>query len=93
MRVEHHPGTGFTVDIRDNGMGMSADELKQLGQVFFRADTARSQTSSFGLGFAHCKRIVETLGGHVTVHSAPGDGTRVIISVPESTSQMTRIND
>ncbi|KQV10673.1 histidine kinase [Pseudomonas sp. Root329] len=91
--VAHHPGTGFTIDICDNGVGMSADELKQLGQVFFRADAARSQTSSFGLGFAHCKRIVETLGGHITVHSAPGNGSRVTVSVPEPTRQMTGIND
>ncbi|KJZ43797.1 HAMP domain-containing sensor histidine kinase [Pseudomonas fluorescens] len=91
--VAHHPSTGFTIDICDNGMGMSADELKQLGQVFFRADAARSQTSSFGLGFAHCKRIVETLGGHITVHSAPGNGSRVTVSVPGLTRQMTGIND
>jgi signal transduction histidine kinase len=82
--VDHLPGTGFTVDICDNGIGMSADELKRLGQVFFRADAARLQTSSFGLGFAHCKRIVETLGGHITVHSAPDNGTRVRVSVPRA---------
>ncbi|EJM16941.1 signal transduction histidine kinase [Pseudomonas sp. GM18] len=81
VTLDEQPGSGLSIRIRDNGAGMSAQELRQLGQVFFRADAARSQPSSFGLGFAHCKRIVERLGGQLTVQSTPQAGTRVTIAI------------
>jgi two-component system heavy metal sensor histidine kinase CusS len=84
VSVDEGQGTGFNIEIADSGIGMSTDELKQLGQVFFRAETARSQSLSFGLGFAQCKRIIERLGGHIMVDSAPGKGTRVTVSAMRS---------
>jgi signal transduction histidine kinase len=84
VSVDEDQGTGFNIEIADSGIGMSTDELKQLGQVFFRAQTARSQSLSFGLGFAQCKRIIERLGGHIVVDSAPGKGTRVTVSAMRS---------
>jgi signal transduction histidine kinase len=81
VTLDEQPGSGLTIRITDNGTGMSAQEVRQLGQVFFRADAARSQPSSFGLGFAHCKRIVERLGGHLTVQSTPHNGTCVTIAI------------
>ncbi|UVM41460.1 HAMP domain-containing histidine kinase [Pseudomonas sp. B21-017] len=81
VTLDEQPGSGLIIRITDNGAGMSTQEVRQLGQVFFRADAARSQSSSFGLGFAHCKRIVERLGGHLTVQSTPQTGTRVTIAM------------
>ncbi len=72
-----------TVRIRviDEGIGMSLTETEQLGNVFFRADTARVQGQSFGLGFAHCQRIAEQLGAALTVTSEQGMGTCVTLSI------------
>ncbi|MHC8320511.1 ATP-binding protein [Pseudomonas sp. GB2N2] len=60
---------------------MSKEEVRQLGQVFFRADAARSQPASFGLGFAQCKRLVERLGGQLTVRSALQIGRCVTLTL------------
>lgn len=67
------------LQVRDEGCGMSAEEVQQLGRVFFRADPARSGGDSFGLGFAHARRIVECLGGTIDVRSQPGRGTCVTV--------------
>ena len=69
------------IHVIDEGIGMSPDELVQLGDVFFRADTARAQGLSFGLGFAYCQRIIQQLGGALAVTSEQGVGTRVTLTV------------
>ncbi|MFW0755163.1 sensor histidine kinase [Pseudomonas sp. H11T01] len=79
VTVDEDRGAGYNIEIADNGIGMSINEVKQLGLVFFRAEAARSQTLSFGLGFALCKRIIERLGGHIVVQSTPRSGTCVTI--------------
>lgn len=69
------------LQVRDQGIGMSERQLAQLGQVFFRADAARSAGDSFGLGFAQAQRLAEQLGGSLQVQSAPGAGTCVELQV------------
>ncbi|CDF84165.1 signal transduction histidine kinase [Pseudomonas knackmussii B13] len=70
------------LEVIDHGIGMSAEQVANLGQVFYRADAARSTSSSFGLGFAHAKRIAEQLGARLGVQSAEGRGTRVSLRIP-----------
>jgi signal transduction histidine kinase len=72
----------YEIGVEDDGVGMSDAELRQLGQVFFRADAARSDDSSFGLGFAHARQIVEQLGGSVSVYSTKDRGTSVKVTTP-----------
>ena len=55
------------ISISDDGIGMTLSEIEQLGKVFFRADQARSGIDSFGLGFSHAKRLLESLDGKLTV--------------------------
>lgn len=93
VTLEEQPDSSFTICITENGAGMSADEVRQLGQVFFRADTARSQSTSFGLGFAHCQRIIERLGGHLSIQSTPLAGTRVTIAIMRHKPVLSRPGD
>lgn len=93
VTLEEQPDSSFTICITDNGAGMSADEVRQLGQVFFRADTARSRSTSFGLGFAHCQRIIERLGGHLSIQSTPLAGTRVTIAIMRHKPVLSRPGD
>jgi two-component system heavy metal sensor histidine kinase CusS len=71
----------FVIKIEDDGIGMGPKELSRMGEVFFKGDSSHNRTGSFGLGFAHTKRIVTRLGGLVSVQSEPGVGTQVLICV------------
>jgi signal transduction histidine kinase len=50
-------------------------------EPFYRGDRARSGTGA-GLGLALARRIVEALGGRITVESSPAIGSRFLIELP-----------
>ncbi len=68
--------------VEDTGEGIPDEALPRVFEPFYRADPARTEPGS-GLGLAVAKRIVEALGGDITVESAPASGARFEVSVPE----------
>jgi hypothetical protein len=59
--------------IRDNGSGMTEDQLSRLHDPFFTTRTTRR----VGLGIPLLKQTAEQAGGGLAVTSAPGKGTTV----------------
>lgn len=76
VRARNEDNT-LVVEVEDNGIGMSADEIAMLGTLYWRADndTVRSFKGS-GLGIPIAFGIMELLGGKIDVASTPGEGTR-----------------
>ena len=73
----------FSVRISDTGMGISSEDQKHLFEKFFRVkseETARIQGTGLGLWITH--RIVEEMGGSISVESIKGKGTDFIVSFP-----------
>ena len=70
-----------TIVIADRGAGIDPAHLPQVFEPYFT--TKRSGT---GLGLAIAKNIVEGLGGTIGIHSAPGAGTEIRISLPAGVS-------
>jgi PAS domain S-box-containing protein len=69
----------------DTGIGIAAEELNRLFQPFVQLDSKLArQYSGTGLGLALVNRMVKMHQGEVTVESAPGKGSRFIISLPWS---------
>lgn len=66
------------IEVMDEGVGMSQDTLQRAFEPFF---TTRA-TGLGGFGLPVVKRFVEDIGGHVTVKSRLGTGTRVILCLP-----------
>jgi signal transduction histidine kinase len=69
----------LTVVFRDNGIGISADYIRKIFDMFFRA-TDRSEGA--GLGLYIVKETVEKLHGEITVESVMGEGTVFRIKIP-----------
>jgi signal transduction histidine kinase len=75
-----HEG-GYELSVRDNGLGMSPDELRQAFQPFYRALRARAAPGT-GLGLSIVKRVLEANGGSVRVESQLGRGTTFVLELP-----------
>jgi signal transduction histidine kinase len=69
------------VEVRDAGMGMTAEQQAQLFTRFYRADKSGSILGS-GLGLSLVKTIVELHGGTVRIESTADVGTSAFIELP-----------
>ncbi len=75
--------TSKAVEIRitDQGMGMSADQIERVYERFYRVDKAGTIPGS-GLGMSLVKEIANIHGWSITILSALGQGTTVVVSIP-----------
>ena len=69
------------IHISDQGIGMTPNQLERMCERFYRADSSGNIPGT-GLGMSIVKEIIELHGGHVTVVSAIGQGTRVSLCLP-----------
>ncbi|EAX47355.1 integral membrane sensor signal transduction histidine kinase [Thermosinus carboxydivorans Nor1] len=71
------------ISIRDNGKGISADDLPHIFEHFYRADFARDRKSGgSGIGLAIVKQLVELHGGKVEAKSELGKGSEFTVYLP-----------
>jgi signal transduction histidine kinase len=83
VRVEARRVRGaLEVAVEDSGEGIEEAALERVFEPFWRGDEARSDDGS-GLGLAVSKRIVEALGGELSVQSEPSRGSRFEVVLPE----------
>jgi signal transduction histidine kinase len=76
------------ISVADNGIGMTREEISRIFDEFYKADSARHEIQSTGLGMSICKRIVEKHGGSIWVESpGPGKGTTVFFTLPAASPQ------
>ncbi len=73
--------SGIRVSVKDQGMGIPADELPYIFDAFHRGK-AGEQVKGFGLGLAAVKAIVEAHGGRVMVESELGTGSNFTVVLP-----------
>jgi signal transduction histidine kinase/DNA-binding response OmpR family regulator len=77
------------VDVADNGIGISSDDLARVFDRFYRADTpAVQEVGGSGLGLSIVKMFVEMLGGKIWVDSELGKGSVFHFTMPEVTAEM-----
>ncbi len=68
-----------TIEVRDDGVGMTEDVLRRATEPFY---TTKASGSGTGLGLAQVYGTVEQSGGTMSVESAPGRGTVVRLLLP-----------
>ena len=62
--------------VKDNGLGISKDEQKNIFKKFYQIDTtSKKKKEGSGLGLAICEGIIKKLGGKISVKSDKGRGT------------------
>jgi len=79
----HLNGAGLEIRVTDTGIGMDASEIDHAMQPFMQVpQTGRRLTAGTGLGLPFAKTIVELHNGALTVASAKGEGTTVLVTLP-----------
>lgn len=82
VRVAEADGTA-TLDVTDQGPGVSPEEAQRVFERFYRGDPSRSRGSGgTGLGLSIAAAIVEAHGGRITLHNEPGHGATFTVSLP-----------
>lgn len=76
-------GDRLLLVVADSGIGISADEVPQLFDNFFRSHAVRNTgVHGSGLGMGIAREIVRKHGGELSVESTLGEGTTVTIDIP-----------
>jgi len=80
VRARPAPGNRIEIEVEDNGRGISATDHERVFELFRRAGT-QTQPGE-GIGLAHVRTMVRSLGGDITLRSELGVGTTFIITLP-----------
>jgi two-component system phosphate regulon sensor histidine kinase PhoR len=73
-----------TVSVKDNGVGIDAEEIPRLTERFYRGDSSRnSNTGGTGLGLAIVKHSLNSCGGALTIKANSEGGAEFICSFPK----------
>ena len=76
-------GDALVIHVEDRGIGIPAEHLPHLFEPFYRARNVGA-VGGTGLGMAVVKRAVDRHGGTIEVASRAGEGTRIVVTLPEA---------
>lgn len=80
IRAKHAPGNRVEIEVEDNGRGIADTDHERVFELFRRS--GKQSQPGEGIGLAHVRTMVRSLGGDVTLRSTFGQGTTFIINLP-----------
>ena len=80
--VGRRDGDEYRLEISDEGIGMTSEQVARVFDKFYRADASNTAIGGIGLGMSIVKNIIEAHGGRIWLESAPGEGTTVTFTLP-----------
>jgi signal transduction histidine kinase/CheY-like chemotaxis protein len=75
-------GPMIELSVRDTGVGVPLDDQRRIFEAYEQAGTTDIRQNGVGLGLAIAKRLVELHGGHISVESAPSQGSTFVVRLP-----------
>jgi two-component system OmpR family sensor kinase len=72
----------IVVKVKDMGIGLTEEEVRQAFHRFFRGGKAQSHARGTGLGLPVAKAIVKAHKGRITLDGKPGEGALAIVTLP-----------
>ena len=82
--------TSVVIEVKDRGIGISADDLTHIFEPYYRAQFSDTQTRrGAGLGLTLVQQIIASHGGTIEVESKPGAGSTFRLLFPRPQSQKT----
>ncbi len=83
VEVSSYVNDGYAwIDVKDNGVGISQNDIQYIFDRFYRADRSRRRESGSGLGLSISKWIAEAHKGSIDVKSQPAEGSLFSIKLP-----------
>ena len=83
------PDQEVVLSVRDEGVGIAANDLPRIFERFYRADRARSrELGGTGLGLSIVKHIAQLHGGRVEAESVVGQGTTIRVILPNPLAEL-----
>jgi PAS domain S-box-containing protein len=82
-REDGEEGMWVVFSVRDTGVGIPRDRQEDIFEPFTQVDGSSVRPhGGVGLGLAIVKRLVDLLGGRISLESRPGRGTTVEVALP-----------
>ena len=75
----HKEKENIVLSVRDNGIGISTEDLPKIWNRFYRADSSRGETEGFGLGLSLVKKIAEIHSARCFAESEINEFTEISI--------------
>lgn len=83
VRMNLHGPSELRISVTDTGIGIPEDRIEEIFNEFHQIDSSDSRNyGGTGLGLSITKRVMEILGGSVSVVSSPGKGSTFTLSIP-----------
>ena len=83
VSVSSYVNDGYAwIDVKDDGIGISEEDIKYVFDRFYRADRSRKRESGSGLGLSISRWIAGAHKGSIEVKSQPAQGSVFTIKLP-----------
>lgn len=85
IKISSYEDSNFNyISIKDNGIGISKDDIKYIFERFYRADKSRNRKNGgVGVGLTIAKSIIEAHNGRIEVNSKLNESSEFIIKLPK----------